>query len=90
MLLLTKKIKSRLESNAALADEAILNDRGIDLIPAVKLFDPCGGGTWLFTELRGNDQLFGLCDPGLGSPELGYASLAEITAWCRYRAGYFF
>jgi Protein of unknown function (DUF2958) len=26
------------------------------------------------------DRLFGLCDLGLGFPEIGYVSLAEITA----------
>lgn len=52
-----------------------------DLKPVVKLFTPWGGATWLFSELstEDNDQLFGLCDPGLGSPELGYASLNEIA-----------
>jgi hypothetical protein len=37
--------------------------------------------TWLFTELAPDgDTLFGLCDVGHGSPEIGYASLAEIQA----------
>ena len=48
----------------------------------MKLFNPCGAATWLFSELSpdNDDLLFGLCDLGMGSPELGYASLAEIEA----------
>lgn len=38
--------------------------------------------TWLLTELdpEDPDRAFGLCDLGLGSPELGYVSLAELAA----------
>ena len=48
--------------------------------PALKLFCPWGAATWLFTEWDGEDELFGLCDLGMGSPEMGYASLAEIQS----------
>jgi hypothetical protein len=43
---------------------------------------PDAGATWLFTEADPDepDRLFGLCDLGLGEPELGYASFAEIRA----------
>jgi len=49
--------------------------------PFVKLFTPDGSATWLISESDPDDpdRLFGLCDPGLGCPELGYISLAEIT-----------
>jgi hypothetical protein len=48
---------------------------------AVKFFNPVGSGTWLFSELdEDGDTLFGLCDLGFGCPEMGSASLAEITA----------
>lgn len=48
--------------------------------PVVKLFTPDAGATWLLTECDPDepDRLFGLCDLGLGCPELGYVSLAEI------------
>ena len=50
-----------------------------DHAPVVKFFNPCGLGTWLFSELDSNgDTLFGLCQ--IDYPELGYASLAEIAA----------
>lgn len=49
--------------------------------PVVKLFTPDGAATWLISESDPDDpdRLFGLCDLGLGYPELGYVSLAEIT-----------
>lgn len=54
----------------------------IDLRPVVKLFTPDAGATWLLSELDPGapDLAFGLCDLGLGSPELGYVSLAELQA----------
>ncbi|MFZ3006052.1 MAG: DUF2958 domain-containing protein [Phenylobacterium sp.] len=53
----------------------------IDFIPVVKLFAPDGGATWLLTELDPDDPdiAFGLCDLGLGFPELGYVSLRDIA-----------
>jgi hypothetical protein len=52
----------------------------IDPYPVVKLFTPDGAATWLLTELdpADDDTAFGLCDLGLGCPELGYVSLAEL------------
>jgi hypothetical protein len=54
---------------------------GIDHRPVVKLFTPDGAATWLLTECDPDepDRLFGLCDLGLGGPELGYVSLTELT-----------
>lgn len=50
--------------------------------PVVKLFTPDGSATWLITEAYeepdGDLRMFGLCDLGLGSPELGYVMLSEI------------
>lgn len=50
--------------------------------PVVKLFTPDAGATWLLTELDPDapDIAFGLCDLGLGCPELGSVSLAEIAS----------
>ena len=49
--------------------------------PVVKLFQPDGAGTWLICSLdpRDPDLAFGLCDPGLGFPELGYVRLSELA-----------
>ena len=53
-----------------------------DFPPVVKLFTPDANATWLISEVDPDDpdRLFGLCDLGLGYPELGYVSLAEIGA----------
>ncbi|WP_024513337.1 DUF2958 domain-containing protein [Bradyrhizobium sp. ARR65] len=58
-------------------------DSGTDHPPVVKLFTPDAAATWLISEVDPDDpdRLFGLCDLGLGFPELGYVSLAEITAF---------
>lgn len=49
--------------------------------PVVKLFMPGGSATWLITEMADDgDTLFGLCDLGHGSPELGYVSLSELES----------
>ena len=52
-----------------------------DHAPVVKLFTPDANATWLLTELDPTDldRAFGLCDLGLGCPELGYVSLAELA-----------
>lgn len=49
--------------------------------PVVKLFTPDAGATWLLTEIdpEDPDRAFGLCDLGLGFPELGYVSLQELS-----------
>jgi hypothetical protein len=54
----------------------------IDFMPVVKLFTPWAGGTWLLSELDPDDPdiAFGLCDPGLGFPELGNVRLSEIES----------
>jgi hypothetical protein len=54
----------------------------IDPFPIVKLFTPDASATWLLTELDPEDPdiAFGLCDLGMGFPELGSVSLSEITS----------
>lgn len=54
----------------------------LDPLPVVKLFTPDADATWLLTELDPNnpDRAFGLCDLGLGCPELGSVLLSEIEA----------
>lgn len=56
-------------------------DEALDFKPVVKLFTPDAECTWLLTELDPDAGLaFGLCDLGLGCPELGYVSLAELAS----------
>lgn len=46
--------------------------------PVVKLFG--GACTWLISEKFEDGTLFGLCDLGMGFPELGYVSQDELEA----------
>jgi len=52
-----------------------------DFFPVVKLFTPDAQCTWLLTELDPENpgMVFGLCDLGMGSPELGSVSLSELA-----------
>jgi Protein of unknown function (DUF2958) len=52
----------------------------IDPHPAVKLFTPDANATWLLTELDPADpnRAFGLCDLGLGLPELGWVLVSDL------------
>jgi len=56
--------------------------KDIDPLPVVKLFTPDANATWLLTEIDPDDEdlAFGLCDLGLGYPELGNVRLSELTA----------
>ena len=58
-----------------------LQNPGFDPAPVVKLFTPDAGATWLLTEIDPDDQdlAFGLCDLGMGMPELGWVSLQELA-----------
>jgi hypothetical protein len=74
MMLLTYDLRQRLLANGMNAGE--------DHAPLVKLFNPCGAATWLLSELdpESKDTLFGLCDLGMGFPELGSVSLDELQS----------
>ncbi|MGF1611291.1 MAG: DUF2958 domain-containing protein [Kiloniellales bacterium] len=74
MKLITKEIERRLLENGRRPDE--------DHRPVAKFFDPCGAATWLITQMDPDepDILFGLCDPGLGFPELGSVRLSELRS----------
>jgi Protein of unknown function (DUF2958) len=75
-MLLTRELRTHLRRNSDISAQ-----REQDHRPVVKFFTPDASATWLFTELAADeDTLFGLCDLGHGTPELGYASLAEISA----------
>ena len=53
-------------------------DPDIDFKPVVKLFTPDAQCTWLLTELGNDDIAFGLCDLGMGCPELGFVLMREL------------
>ena len=56
-------------------------DQDFDPLPVVKLFTPDAGATWLLTEIDPEAPAiaFGLCDLGMGFPELGRVSLTELA-----------
>ena len=72
MKLFTKQQYERLKQNG--------QNRDKDHAPVVKLFMTGTGCTWLISELdpENPDIAFGLCDLGVGFPEMGYVSLTEI------------
>ena len=71
MILLTKKIREKLIKNH-------LEQDGTKTFKAeVKLFNPCGIGTWYLSELNPDTNVaFGLCE--LHEKELGYVSIDEL------------
>lgn len=83
MQLLTETIRAQLLRNgnlrARLAEEGFSEP---DFLPVVKLFTPDANCTWLLTELEPDDPdiAFGLCDLGMGYPELGSVMLPELQA----------
>ncbi len=74
--LFTQAIRQKLLANGARSAAG----EDIDPVPQVKLFTPDANATWLLTEIDPDnpDIAFGLCDLGLGCPELGSVSLREI------------
>lgn len=80
MKLLTKDITAKLLANGQRQAQVRGTEHEIDFEPVVKLFNPCGSGTWLLTEVDPENPsiAFGLCD--LGYPELGSVCLDELAA----------
>jgi hypothetical protein len=82
---LTSEQEGQLRANgAANASRAVRDQEPEDFQPVVKLFCPWGAATWLLTELDPDDPdiAFGLCDLGMGFPELGSVSLSELSSIC--------
>ena len=82
MKLLLQKHIDQLIANGRAQDPVRGTEQEIDFEPVVKLFNPAGAGTWLLTELdpENPDIAFGLCDLGMGTPELGSVSIAELES----------
>jgi hypothetical protein len=80
MKLLTQEQRGKMLENGRKQQEAEERGTSIDFEPVVKLFTPDAGAMWLLTELHPDDPdiAFGLCDLGLGFPEMGSVSLSEI------------
>lgn len=81
MTLLTQDQLTQLIANGAATEAALAAHQDPpDHKPVVKLFTPDGACTWLLSEVdpEAPDIAFGLCDLGMGCPELGSVSLAEL------------
>lgn len=83
MKLLTQAQRVKLEENGRRQAAVKGTPAELDLFPVVKLFNPCGAGTWLLTEIELGDPdiAWGLCDLGMGFPEFGTVSLTELAAY---------
>ena len=84
MILFTTEILDALHANGEATAKAMLDEDGWhpDPEPVVKIFDPSGSATWLISESdpEDPDRLFGLCDLGMGYPELGYVLRSELES----------
>lgn len=82
MKLLTKAIREKMIANGKAQDAVRGTKDEIDFEPVVKLFNPCGAGTWLLTELDSDDPdiAFGLCDLGMDCAELGSVGISELES----------
>ena len=92
-MLFTKVHLKQLTENGKRDFEAVAYGDGdtSDYAPVVKLFTPEGEATWLLTALEfdssddgkevvATGRAFGLCDLGMGFPELGYVDIGELEA----------
>lgn len=74
MKLITKAIAAKLPALYANEGKA-----PADVPVVAKFFTPWANATWFITEGDLSDgTLWGLCDLGLGMPELGYVNLATL------------
>ena len=83
MPLLADCQRARMLANGRANAERMADDgKTQDFWPVVKLFCPWGAATWLLSELDPDapDIAFGLCDLGMGCPELGSVRLSELAA----------
>ena len=81
MKLVTKDILKTLIANGEQTQQFAGTPQEPDHTPVVKFFDPYGAATWLITSTYRDDPdvLFGLCDLGMGFPELGDVRLSELS-----------
>jgi hypothetical protein len=83
MKLLTKTITDALLRNGRIRQALAIEGKAeADFIPVVKFFTPDAGCTWIITELDPDepDIAFGLCDLGMGCPELGSVRISELES----------
>ena len=71
-----------LQSNYETNEEARNYDGNtVDFQPVVKWFDQLSRATWLISEVDDTETMaFGLCDLGMGFPEMGSVSIDDINS----------
>ncbi|MGH7463331.1 MAG: DUF2958 domain-containing protein [Longimicrobiales bacterium] len=75
--LITDELRELLLANG----HACLADERVDLWPVVRLFTPDAHAIWLLAALdpTDGDTAWGLCDVGIGMPELGSIKLSDLA-----------
>ena len=82
MKLFTQEILNKLLRNGVESETARNKDGATPYHwPVVRLFTPDANATWLLSEITPDDHniAFGLCDLGMGEPELGYVDLEDLA-----------
>ena len=75
--LVTDEQRAQLLANG----HARVADAQVDLWPVVRLFTPDAHATWLLAALdpADGDTAWGVCDVGIGIPELGTIKLSDLA-----------
>jgi DUF2958 family protein len=76
--LITEEQRAQLLANG----HAYANGKARDPLPVVRLFTPDAHATWLLAALdpADGDTAYGLCDVGIGMPELGHVKLSDLAS----------
>ena len=77
MKLITKEQRKQMLDNGCLR----MTDPRFDPVPVVKLYALFSDATWLLSSISplNPDMAFGLCDLGMGEPEIGWVALSELA-----------
>lgn len=75
---ITKRERQELLRNHKYTSGVAGTENEKDFKPVVKLFCITSPATWLLTEMSADGTAFGLCDLGMGFPELGYVHASDI------------
>lgn len=81
MFRLPRPVREKLLANGRAQEARLRRDQPTrDFEPVCKAFTPDAGATWLLSELIPDDTdvAFGICDLGVGEPELGYVRISEL------------
>lgn len=76
--LITDEQRTQLLTNGRITAEGGNHDP----LPVVRLFTADAHATWLLTELdpEDGDTAYGLCDVGIGMPELGNVRISDLAS----------